>query len=941
MSAELRYLSYVRRGLARSIGDQADSAGIPKSAVASVDVAVVAAGERKERTMAVRGPGSVVGLAPGEVLRVDPPDGTSDHAPNMFASVELRSADLPWLFTPARPRAEKLMPWLVLVVVEERDGVSLTPDEAGRSVLSVDDVSRELPDLGEAWAWAHAQVNAEYTDLAALLDATPELAGARLLCPRFMEPDTAYIACVVPSFEAGRLAGLGLTAPADSVALAWTTESPDVRLPVLHSWGFRTAAEPADFEELVRRLEPRPLGPEVGVHDLDLSEPGSSRLPIGPVTVGYEGALGSPEMTAPPWRDPARAEFRSAMGLLLEDAAPGEPRAEDEPYVAARHDPVVGPPRYGAMPAGIDEIPEPNTRPSAAEPRWLSEANLDPKFRSASGLGAEVVRINQEALMADAWDQARGLGQVNRALARTRTALEVGRRAHARVEALPDGALLQTTAGAHSRLPGGAAGRSVRGRRPEATMPLGLVSAAFRRRTRPGSVLARAVTDTDGDQAVVTGRMTEAFSSDPERMFGFVTLTLPRLVDYSSPELKDRVEEEVEIDVDFSAATSASRTRGELARAVALEPLAVGSVFGLIDHEISGLGTAVLIIRDLELGELADIVRAQLEPTAVLAARLRSVIQPADALGAEPVPASLSVAPDLPVALYRKLVSIDPELLMPGVGSLPDDSAGLAAINQASVEAFLLGANHEFARELAWREYPADPAGTWLRTFWDSATAAEDIPPVDAWTPGALGTHATSDPGAVLVLVIKGDLLRRYPNTLVTAVPAHWVKGAKPKLREEDPEGAPLAPIFTGSLGPDAVFLGFEFALEPGEDVEDEVRGSADPDDKRPGWYFVFEQPPTEPAYGLDTPASDESPRLELWKDLTWDDARVSPTDTHVGLESLGSKTLAYDDQGDNTWEETWGESAAGMARITLQRPVRMLVHGDQMLASGQAADGA
>ena len=138
---------------------------------------------------------------------------------------------------------------------------------------------------------------------------------------------------------------------------------------------------------------------------------------------------------------------------------------------------------------------------------------------------------------------------------------------------------------------------------------------------------------------------------------------------------------------------------------------------------------------------------------------------------------------------------------MPGVGSLPDDSVGLAVINQASVEAFLLGANYEFARELAWREYPADLAGTWLRTFWDSGGAAEDIPPVADWTHGALGTHAETDPGQVLVLVVKGDLLRRYPNTLVTAVPAHWVEGAKPQLREEDHKGTPLAPIFTGSLG--------------------------------------------------------------------------------------------------------------------------------------------
>jgi hypothetical protein len=200
---------------------------------------------------------------------------------------------------------------------------------------------------------------------------------------------------------------------------------------------------------------------------------------------------------------------------------------------------------------------------------------------------------------------------------------------------------------------------------------------------------------------------------------------------------------------------------------------------------------------------------------------------------------------------------------------------------------------------------------------------------VDGWTPGALGTHpGGADPEQVLVLVIKGDLLRRYPNTLVTAVPAEWVGG----VREEGDPAAALDPIFGGTLGPDAVFIGFEFG--PDVDVDVEVRGSPDPGAKLPGWYFAFEEPPTEPSYGLDTAASDESESLEFWKDLTWDDARMSPEDTHVRLDALESLRLPYDEAGENDWEETWADSAAGMARITLQRPVRMLVHADQMIAS-------
>ena len=935
MSATLRYLSYVRRGMARTMGELADRSGLPTTAVATVDLEVSAAGDPIPRSLPVLGPGSVLGLSPGEVVRVDPPEGSIDAAPNLFPYIELRTAELPWLFTPARPRNDRLIPWLVLVVVEDREGVTLETGPSGAKLLSVDDPGRELPDLTGAWAWAHAQVHAAYDDLSALLSDTPELATARLLCPRQLESGTRYHACVVPSFEAGRLAGLGMTAPADSVALAWDAGGGAATLPVLHSWSFSTSSEEADFEELVRRLEPRPLAPDVGVHELDLSDPGTTRLPNDPVVVGYEGALGALEMEVPPWRDPSRSTFRTAMDALLDEATPEESPKPGEPYAASRHDPVVGPPRYGTLASGVDDIPDPAAQPSASAPRWLSEVNLDPKHRAAAGLGADVVRRNQEQLMADAWDQALGLGQVNSLLARTRLALEVGLRRELALEGLSDGALLQLTAGAHARLAGGVAGRTVKGRAVDTTMPTGLVSAAFRRVSRPGSAIARAVTSAAQDQAVVTGRMTEAFSGEPQTMFGHATLMHP----FGAATPAHLTESEVEAVVEDVLGLDLSRARRQPAPRARARPTArlvthpVDSVFGELDHVASGLGMAVTLDAELDVGELADIVRAELDPTAVLAGRLRALIEPAEALGGEPVPAGLSAAPELTVPLYRRVVSIDPELLLPGVGALPADSVGLGAINQASVEAFLLGANYELARELIWREYPADPAGTWLRTFWDSGGAATDIPPVSDWTTGALGSHpGGANPDQVLVLVIKGDLLRRYPNTLVTAVPAKWAG----TIREEgDPAGA-LDPIFSGSLGPDAVFLGFEFGA--GVDVDVDVPGSPDPRAKLPGWYFAFEEPPTEPSYGLDTPASDDDPRaLDFWKDLTWADARRSPDDTHVSLDSLGSLKLPYDEQGENVWEETWADSAAGMARITLQRPVRMLVHADQMM---EASDG-
>ena len=413
-------------------------------------------------------------------------------------------------------------------MVTDRPGNTLTSGTP-LPVLSVDDVA-ELPDLQEAWAWAHVQIGAAEDDLDKVLDETPEAIWGRLLCPRYLEPDTAYLACLVPSFEAGRLAGLGISpAGASAGDLAWTAASGAVQLPVYHSWRFRTAPQGADFEELVRRLAPIMLSPDVGVHALDLSNPGSAHLPKAPVVVGFEGALVSPVVELPPWRNPHREKFQSALADLLAEATPGTPVAAGEDYDPARHDPVVAPPAYGLLPAGLDAVPAPGARPSKAAPRWLSEANLDPRHRSVAGLGAEVVRRNQERLMAQAWDQAIGISRVNRVLGQTRLACEVGRRRHVRVLQLADASALQLSRGAHPRLKA-AAGVTVFGSLLASDLPKGTVSAAFRRQVRAGATFAKALRVAAAPRdasADVTRRLTERIATSTSSMLRYADLTVP------------------------------------------------------------------------------------------------------------------------------------------------------------------------------------------------------------------------------------------------------------------------------------------------------------------------------------------------------------------------------------------------------------------------------
>src|SRR2546423_8309785 len=83
-----------------------------------------------------------------------------------------------------------------------------------------------FPPAEQLWAWAHVHVNGDLMDnQQQVLTSTPDaallklqkrlsensdLAYSRILCPRKLEENMPYHAFLVPVFESGRLAGLGL-----------------------------------------------------------------------------------------------------------------------------------------------------------------------------------------------------------------------------------------------------------------------------------------------------------------------------------------------------------------------------------------------------------------------------------------------------------------------------------------------------------------------------------------------------------------------------------------------------------------------------------------------------------------------------------------------------------------------------------------------------------
>ena len=145
----------------------------------------------------------------------------------------------------------------------------------------------------------------------------------------------------------------------------------------------------------------------------------------------------------------------------------------------------------------------------------------------------------------------------------------------------------------------------------------------------------------------------------------------------------------------------------------------------------------------------------------------------------------------------------------------------------------LAGVNHEVNRELLWRRYPTDQRGTPVRRFWDrpGGPSATDVPPMHQWAADrSLVDIAGGESN--LVLLIRGELLRRYPNTVVLAIPA-----SGPGSPSSDETMVKRA-IFAGFFDPDVAFFGFDL-------TDDELRLGD-------GWFFALQEQITEPRFGLD-----------------------------------------------------------------------------------------
>jgi hypothetical protein len=262
--------------------------------------------------------------------------------------------------------------------------------------------------------------------------------------------------------------------------------------------------------------------------------------------------------------------------------------------------------------------------------------------------------------------------------------------------------------------------------------------------------------------------------------------------------------------------------------------------------------------------------------------------------------------------MWQAVVELGRDWLLPGLELVPPDTATLVRTNPSFVASHLVGVNHEFMRELLWREYPTDLRGTALKRFWGRAgDQPDDIGPIHLFAKRHLEETLLVGQKSEAVLLLRSELLRRYPGSILYLCRAKEVGGDF--LLDDE---TIVLPVFRGDLPPDVSFVGFP--IEP-----DALRGNGDP------WWFVIAQPPSEPRFGLDDPSDQTLEVPNSSNDLAWSHMSPDPQANAPAPFAIADPPALRGNPIDGM---TWGASAAAQAHLTYQHPVRVAIRAADLL---------
>ena len=915
-NSQYTFIPWVRRGLAALINTECEEVeDCPANASLTVKLNVhkkkaalqgtAVEWEDYDSTVTVEqlslyGPGDITGIDAREIVRVEPADLTRNAEKEFFPLIEFQHPDFPWLFTPLPSDNNRLSPWLVLIVVpKDNSSVTITVDpDRPLPVLSVKEDM--LPNLRESWQWAHVQVAGkleEMTQLGDLLKEHPERVVSRLLCLQDLVSNTAYYACLVPVFEVGRKAGLGeRVTPAETpnLCFAWNNEnSATINLPVYYHWEFSTG-DAGNFESLVRLLKARKLPLSFGQRLMDIGEPGFNYKytddwqPL----LGLGGALQAPGSEPSPWLDCAREAFQAELLEIVNSSA-------EQPSVDSEHEPVVAPPIYGRWHAAVSEVPVDN------EPYWLGTLNRDPRYRVAAGFGTLVVQKNQEQLMASAWEQVGNVEEANSLLRLAQLGREVSNVIYEKqIKALSIDLLLLFTSPLHSRIliqdDNTKNFVTIRKQFEDSRIPLAVFSPAFMR------LALKLLAENNGKSKFIEDLINGDICPAGERKSPDKAVHLDEFLENLGDNdlLGDKIPADFHCFVNYMIRLLENgQHEPKTFCAAALEHL----------QSISESGPSPDTCLEPDLDSIKEQLIEAINPENTITRRISGRIDmPPGIWNPEDPLEPIMVAPEFSQPMYKPLSELAEEYFLPGISKIQPNTITLLETDCRFVESYMVGLNHELARELLWRGFPTDQRGTCFRRFWETISGNDengeingfDIPAIHEWPASKeLGENMVlqGDNGQ-LVLLIRGELIRRYPRAMIYAIKAvrDNNEGNIGKRRPaRDTDGIANIewesfPIFRGALEPDITFFGFNLS-------ENDARGSNNSETGDDGWFFIIQEQPTEPRFGIN-------------KSITIT-ARTTEPQSSI-----------------NSQKATENQNSASLAQQWWKPPLRVAIHASRLL---------
>lgn len=918
--ATYEFLPWLREGLGNTI-TEIDTLGLPQvgsvggRAVLTLQVNINTQPAGTKDFMIV-GPADVIGFSKDLVIRTEPVNWSTTFASNLLAHIEFYEEDFPWRYSPARADGNKLRPWISLIVLKE--------DEFRRNETVVPLPQIELladpsvlPDFHETWLWAHVQ-KIESSTLPSDNTVADHIIS-RLICPRKLEANTRYYAFVVPTFESGRLAGLGksekeiIDSKVNSQDPAWGLTPPQTIFPVYYEWFFRTADE-MDFEYLASLLEARATDPLVGKKPVDCSKPGFG-IPDyqKEFTLYLEGALRAPQSLGSVTISNESAanllDFGTRIKQLLDLTNPGA------------GDPVVTPPFYGQKHIFEKTL-------SLTSETWIHQLNRNPAYRAVSGLGAKVFRKYQDLYLQKAWEQLESIVEANKIIDSANAMLAVCQLLYEKnIIRLPSEEMIAFAGPVHVKVKV----KNANGKESTLFQAFrmscfngSVYSGAFSRLTsRRGSF--RRKLEQNGSRLeletlkkVLIEKTRTPFTLEDPGKYSILVIDRPEFKFTYHPSFDDRP---LSISVhNFEQAVQSFA-------AVLQNPPSKEPCEQNVSHELVENINPALTITNL-LSQVLDMPEAGWfnDPLKIKAAL---------------------AYPDFEDPMYEKLKEVSIEWLAPNLHLIPNNSITLLESNRKFIEAFMVGVNVAMNREMRWREYPTDERGSCFRQFWDvkgikninsgtdPAQVVEqfkDISPIHTWKNwnkdmdkdkqkldefGEHNTRSQLPEDEQLVLVIRGDLLKCFPNTTIYAAKAYeetYTEDGKQLKKLSIALNPEIKfPVFKAEAGADLKFIGFDLTVA-------EAKG----DSTHPGWFFVLQETPGETRFGLDI----QLPPLTAssWDDASWKFVTGNYISEDDDFSPITNNMILSE-------KARWGRTSADMAYILYQKPVMIAIHANEMLS--------